>query len=92
MLHLCTRFVANNHGLPVCDFIYLLPTQLSDRLWSNSYDAHARVFMGQTAETVGKRFSITRQQCDEYALSSQQRWKQGKHAELACVRKRERAL
>ncbi|CAG8580098.1 14339_t:CDS:2 [Ambispora leptoticha] len=30
--------------------------------------------MGVTAENLGNKYGITREQCDEYALSSQQRW------------------
>lgn len=33
--------------------------------------------MGITAENLASKYGITRQQCDEYALQSQQRWKQG---------------
>ncbi|GAA5998234.1 thiolase family protein [Rhodotorula paludigena] len=33
--------------------------------------------MGITAENLAKKYGITRQQCDEYALQSQKRWKEG---------------
>ncbi|WP_423140990.1 acetyl-CoA C-acyltransferase [Parablastomonas sp. CN1-191] len=38
-------------------------------------EMHPAVYMPmlQTAETVGKRYGISREQCDEYALQSQQR-------------------
>ncbi|GAA6059824.1 hypothetical protein JCM10212_003736 [Sporobolomyces blumeae] len=33
--------------------------------------------MGITAENLANKFGITREQCDEYALQSQKRWKEG---------------
>ncbi|GAA5834342.1 hypothetical protein JCM3766R1_005188 [Sporobolomyces carnicolor] len=33
--------------------------------------------MGITAENLANKYGITRQQCDEYALQSQKRWKEG---------------
>ncbi|BGP14360.1 hypothetical protein JCM10213_004487 [Rhodosporidiobolus nylandii] len=36
--------------------------------------------MGITAENLADKFGITREQCDQYALQSQQRWKAGLEA------------
>jgi acetyl-CoA acyltransferase 2 len=36
--------------------------------------------MGMTAENLAKRFNITREECDEYALRSQQLWKKASAA------------
>lgn len=33
--------------------------------------------MGITAENLSDKYGITREQCDEYALQSQKRWKEG---------------
>jgi hypothetical protein len=33
--------------------------------------------MGITAENLGEKYKITRQECDEYALKSQHRWRLG---------------
>lgn len=33
--------------------------------------------MGETAEILGAQYGLTRKDCDEYALLSQQRWAQG---------------
>lgn len=33
--------------------------------------------MGITAENLSDKYGITREQCDEYALQSQRRWKEG---------------
>lgn len=48
--------------------------QLEDALWSGLTDAHSNTPMGMTAENLAKEFDITRQQCDEYAIRSQQTW------------------
>ena len=34
--------------------------------------------MGITAETLGAKYEVTREECDQFALQSQQRWKAGK--------------
>lgn len=41
--------------------------------WGDSYDPIAKVSMGMTAENVGEKYGITRQQMDEYAVQSHQR-------------------
>lgn len=41
-----------------------------DMLWESLMDTAAGYSMGQTAENVAKKFNITRQECDEFALSS----------------------
>jgi len=33
--------------------------------------------MGVTAENLAEKYSITREQCDEFAVSSNERWKHG---------------
>jgi acetyl-CoA acetyltransferase family protein len=47
---------------------------LEDLLWSTLTDEYAGCAMGITAENIAEAHGITRQACDEYALSSQQRW------------------
>jgi acetyl-CoA acyltransferase 2 len=47
---------------------------LEDLLWSTLTDDYAGCAMGITAENIAEAHGITRQACDEYALSSQQRW------------------
>jgi acetyl-CoA acetyltransferase family protein len=47
---------------------------LEDLLWSTLTDEYAGCAMGITAENVAEAHGITRHACDEYALSSQQRW------------------
>jgi acetyl-CoA acyltransferase 2 len=47
---------------------------LEDLLWSALTDEYAGCSMGITAENLAERYAIDRASCDEYALSSQQRW------------------
>ncbi len=47
---------------------------VEDSLWSSLTDSYGNVPMGITAENLAQKYGITRQQCDEYALLSQQRW------------------
>jgi acetyl-CoA acyltransferase 2 len=58
---------------------------LEDTLWTALTDEYAGCSMGMTAENVAEKYDITRQACDEYALSSQQRWaaadREGRFAE-----------
>jgi len=48
--------------------------QLEDSLWSSLTDSYCNTPMAVTAENLATKYGITRQACDEYALSSQQRW------------------
>ena len=48
--------------------------QLEDALWSGLTDANSNTPMGMTAENLAKEYNITRQECDEYAIRSQQTW------------------
>ena len=41
--------------------------------WGDSYDPIAKVSMGMTAENVGEKYGVTRQEMDEYAVQSHQR-------------------
>jgi acetyl-CoA acyltransferase 2 len=45
-----------------------------DSLWAGLTDAHAGLTMGLTAENLAERYEISRAECDEYALRSQQSW------------------
>jgi acetyl-CoA acyltransferase 2 len=47
---------------------------VEDSLWSALTDSYCNTPMAVTAENLAQKYGITRQQCDEYALSSQQRW------------------
>jgi acetyl-CoA C-acetyltransferase/acetyl-CoA acyltransferase 2 len=47
---------------------------VEDSLWSALTDSYVNTPMAITAENLAQKYGITRQQCDEYALGSQQRW------------------
>ncbi|WP_346017038.1 acetyl-CoA C-acetyltransferase [Pseudenhygromyxa sp. WMMC2535] len=47
---------------------------LEDTLWASLTDTYAGCAMGMTAENLAKQHGITREQCDAYALRSQQAW------------------
>lgn len=48
--------------------------QMQDSLWSGLTDSLAGTPMGITAENLGAKFGITRAQCDEFGIRSQQLW------------------
>jgi len=54
--------------------------ELEDSLWSSLTDSYAGCAMGITAENLAERHGITREQCDAYALRSQQAWVAAKDA------------
>ncbi|HEY2513727.1 MAG TPA: acetyl-CoA C-acetyltransferase [Polyangiaceae bacterium] len=47
---------------------------VEDSLWSALTDSYCNTPMAVTAENLAQKYGITRTQCDEYALLSQQRW------------------
>ena len=47
---------------------------VEDSLWSALTDSYNNTPMAVTAENLAQKYGITRKDCDEYALSSQQRW------------------
>jgi acetyl-CoA acyltransferase 2 len=64
--------------------------KLEDTLWSSLFDPHAGCAMAITAENLATKHGITREQCDAYALRSQQTWaaanKEGRFkAEIAAI-------
>ncbi|XP_071946242.1 3-ketoacyl-CoA thiolase, mitochondrial-like [Antedon mediterranea] len=54
--------------------------KLEDSLWATLTDMHIKTPMGITAETLGKKYNVSRQDCDEFSLKSQQRWKAAQDA------------
>jgi len=52
-----------------------LDVPLEDSLWQTLTDWHIQTPMGVTAENLAKKYNITREECDAFALLSQQRWK-----------------
>ncbi|UOF00033.1 acetyl-CoA C-acetyltransferase [Bdellovibrio reynosensis] len=49
--------------------------ELEDLMTSALTDAHAKMPMAITAENLGEKYGITREQCDKYAIQTQQRYK-----------------
>eukprot|EP01134_Creolimax_fragrantissima_P000754 CFRG0754T1 len=47
---------------------------LEDSLWAGLTDSYCKLPMALTAENLAEKYGITRQQCDEYAIRSQQTW------------------
>ena len=47
---------------------------LEDALWGALTDSYVNAPMAITAENLAEKYGLTREQCDAYALSSQQRW------------------
>uniref|UniRef100_A0A915E9V9 Mitochondrial 3-ketoacyl-coa thiolase n=1 Tax=Ditylenchus dipsaci TaxID=166011 RepID=A0A915E9V9_9BILA len=54
--------------------------EFEDSLWSSGVDLHAKMPMGITAENLGEKYQITREESDEYALKSQTRWRLANNA------------
>lgn len=49
---------------------------LEDTLWVSLSDSYVKMPMAITAENLATEYNISRQECDEFALLSQQRWVQ----------------
>ncbi len=49
-------------------------------MWAGLTDNHVKLPMALTAEKLGEQYGITREQCDEFALTSQERWSNGEPA------------
>jgi len=52
--------------------------QMEDTLWVGLTDSYCRLPMALTAEKLAEQFKISRQEVDQFALRSQQKWKAGK--------------
>lgn len=49
-------------------------------MWAGLTDLHIKTPMGVTAENLAEKYQITREDCDNYAYQTQQRWKAGEQA------------
>lgn len=52
--------------------------EFEDSLWTGLVDSHCKLPMALTAEKLGAKFNISREEVDKFALRSQQLWKKGK--------------
>ena len=74
-----------------CLFSSCPPLKLVDVLWAGLQDSYVKMPMAITAEKLGGMYNVTREQCDEFALTSQQRWANGeREREREKERERER--
>ena len=48
--------------------------KVEDALWAGLTDSHAGTPMGVTAENLAEKYGVTREECDAFAIQSQQRW------------------
>ncbi|CAL8345534.1 unnamed protein product [Lota lota] len=48
--------------------------KLEDTLWAGLTDLHIKLPMGITAENLAEKYQITREECDQFAYQSQQKW------------------
>jgi len=55
---------------------------MRDSLWDGLTDSYAKTPMGITAENLAKKYGITREECDAFALQSQQRWAAAQEANV----------
>lgn len=49
--------------------------EFEDSLWVGLSDTYCNLPMGVTAEKLGAKYSLTRDEVDQFALKSQQQWK-----------------
>lgn len=56
---------------------------MEDTLWASLTDTYAKLPMALTAEKLAEQFGISREDCDKYALTSQQRWMAGKYVKTS---------
>lgn len=56
------------------------PPQLVDTLWEALTDSYCNTPMAITAENLGDKYGVTREDADRYALQSQQRWAEAQQA------------
>uniref|UniRef100_A0A1I7S134 3-ketoacyl-CoA thiolase, mitochondrial n=1 Tax=Bursaphelenchus xylophilus TaxID=6326 RepID=A0A1I7S134_BURXY len=54
--------------------------EFEDVLWSLLTDQYTKIPMGLTAEKLGAKYGVTRQETDAFALASQTRWKHANNA------------
>lgn len=50
---------------------------MEDILWDSLTDSYTGFPMAITAENLAEQYKISKEDCDKYALQTQQRWKAG---------------
>lgn len=56
--------------------------QAEDTLWAGLTDSYAGTPMGITAENLAVKYNISREDCDKYAMRSQEEWARANAAEV----------
>lgn len=54
--------------------------KLEDMMWASLTDALSNTPMGVTAENLAEKYGLTREEVDQFALSSQQKWAEAQKA------------
>ncbi len=54
--------------------------KMRDSLWDGLTDSYTQTPMGITAENLAEKYDITREECDEFAVRSQQTWGEAEKA------------
>jgi len=54
--------------------------KLEDMMWASLTDALSKTPMGVTAENLAEKYGLTREEVDNFALQSQQRWAEANNA------------
>ncbi|GFO05932.1 acetyl-CoA acetyltransferase [Plakobranchus ocellatus] len=49
--------------------------RLEDQLWESLTDSYCKLPMGMTAENLAEKYNFTREDCDRYAVQTQDRWR-----------------
>jgi len=57
-----------------------VPNQIEDILWQALTDMHCKTPMGVTAENLAEKYKLTREEVDQFAFNSQQKWKKANDA------------
>ena len=50
---------------------------MEDTLWAGLTDSYVKLPMAITAENLAEKYNLTREDCDEFAVMTQQRWGKG---------------
>lgn len=53
--------------------------EFEDSLWLGLFDTYCKLPMGLTAEKLGAQYNLKREEVDQFAMNSQQRWKAGRY-------------
>lgn len=58
---------------------------MEDILWDSLTDSYTGFPMAITAENLAEQYKISKEDCDKYALQTQQRWKAGEFKRVYAI-------